>query len=170
MDFDIWHINWVASFNFDGTSLAKSLLWGARLQHQLAFSGLYIFTPCAPSPELLPQITLQRRASSGCVAALAARYGREEPPANRRRTGGGYAVSRNGVVTGSRCRQASGLPLSGRSRLRRLCRINWSDAARCRLAAGGQLPACHWRAGTGRAAPRTVYAWQSYNSRVSGYD
>ena len=69
------------------------------------------------------QITLQRRACSGCLTALAARYGRVQPPPTRRRADAGCAGSRHGVVAGSRCWLASGLPLSARSRQHRLCRI-----------------------------------------------
>ena len=37
------------------------------------------------------QITLHRRAGSGCLAALTARYGRVEPPPTRRRAHAGCA-------------------------------------------------------------------------------
>ena len=78
---------------------------------------------CMFATIITSQITLQRRAGSGCLTALAARYGRVQPPPTRRRAAAGCAGSRHGVVAGSRCWLASGLPLSARSRHHRLCRI-----------------------------------------------
>ena len=57
------------------------------------------------------------------IDPLTARYGRVQPPPTRRRADAGCAGSRHGVVAGSRCWLASGLPLSAQSRQHRLCRI-----------------------------------------------
>ena len=84
---------------------------------------MVLFTDQYISKMIDSQITLQRRAGSGCLTALAARYGRVQPPPTRRRADAGCAGSRHGVVAGSRCWLASGLPLSARSRQHRLCRI-----------------------------------------------
>ena len=118
-----------------------------RGQERIPSKGISITELCIPiiNSWIHTQITLQRRAGSGCLTALPARYGRVQPPPTRRRADAGCAGSRHGVVAGSRCWLASGLPLSARSRQHRLCRIKCFTRRDDRVPAPARFRLCRRR-------------------------